>query len=108
MTKTEIIDRIAIVFNNLEHNEDTENANLLAELMKDISGEQYKARYILKRDLPNLCKGAIFYQSEMSDNIYFHAIAINSDIPATDQVGIIRFEANDVENNPDWFERKLK
>ena len=36
MKPTEIIDRIAIVFNNLEHNGDTENANLLAELMNDI------------------------------------------------------------------------
>jgi len=36
MTDVEIIDRIAIVFNNLEHNDDTENANLLADLMKDI------------------------------------------------------------------------
>jgi len=36
MKTTEIIDRIAIVFNNLEHNGDTKNANLLAELMNDI------------------------------------------------------------------------
>ena len=60
-------------------------------------------RYRLKRGLPNVQRGSIFQQSYQSDNIYFYGIPIDSRKSEIDQVGIIEFEAKDVENNPNWF-----
>lgn len=58
--------------------------------------------YILQKDLPNVKKGAIFLQTYQSDNVYFYGIPISGQIPEKDQVGIIEFEAKDVENSK-WF-----
>ena len=62
--------------------------------------------FVLKKDLPNVTKGAIFQQSYQSDNIYFYGIPISSKLPKSDQVGIVEFEAENVENNPKWFMAK--
>ena len=59
--------------------------------------------YILQKDFPSMKKGARFRQDYCSDNVYFHAISISSTIPEKDQVGIIKFEAKDIENNKEWF-----
>ena len=58
--------------------------------------------FILQKDLPNVKKGARFQQTYQSDKVYFHGIAISSQISEKDQVGIIEFEAKDVENSK-WF-----
>ena len=59
--------------------------------------------YILKKDLPNMKKGSKFQQSYLSDSIYFCAIPVSSKKPEKDQVGIMEFEAKDIENNFKWF-----
>lgn len=59
--------------------------------------------FTLQKDLPGIRKGARFQQSYQSDNIYFLAIPISGDAPEKDQVGIIQFEAQYVENNLNWF-----
>ena len=59
--------------------------------------------YILQKDFLSMKKGARFQQDYCSDNVYFHAISISSTIPEKDQVGIIKFEAKDIENNKEWF-----
>ena len=61
--------------------------------------------YVLIKDMPNLNKGTRFYQSYLSDSIYFAAIPISGDIDEDDQVGIVNIEAKDVENNTEWFEK---
>ena len=63
--------------------------------------------YILQKDLPNVKRGVRFTQSYYSDNVYFCAISISSSIPEKDQVGIIEFEAKDVENSK-WFKEEKK
>ncbi len=64
--------------------------------------------FILKKEMPGIRVGARFQQSFQSPNIYFFAIAISSSKPECDQVGIIRFEAQYVENNPEWFELEVE
>lgn len=59
--------------------------------------------YILKKDLPMYKAGLRFQQTYQSDNVYFAGRAISTNIPEKDQVGIIEFEAEYVENNPEWF-----
>lgn len=59
--------------------------------------------FILKTPLPGIKAGAIFRQTYQSDNIYFYGIPISGNIPEHHQVGIIQFEAQYVENNPEWF-----
>ena len=66
----------------------------------------FRKRYVLVKALPGIHRGAIFQQSYLSDNIYFYAIPISSNIPEKDQVGIIEFEAKYVENNPLWFQNE--
>ncbi|KKM19554.1 hypothetical protein LCGC14_1654460 [marine sediment metagenome] len=40
----------------------------------------------------------------MERDFYFCAIPISSARPEEDQVGIVKLEAQHVENNPEWFE----
>jgi len=61
-------------------------------------------KYRLLKDLPNVKAGATFLLSRSSSNIYFYGMPISNEAPESDQVGIVRFEKSDVENNPDWFE----
>lgn len=60
--------------------------------------------FILKKEMPGIQIGARFQQSFQSPNVYFFAIAMSGSKPKRDQVGIIRFEAQYVEDNPEWFE----
>lgn len=59
--------------------------------------------YILQKDMPMYKAGLRFQQTYQSDNVYFAGRAISANIPEKDQVGIIEFEAEYVENNPEWF-----
>lgn len=69
-----------------------------------VQREYHPEVYILKKSLPGIDKGARFQQSFPSDGkIYFHGIPILSDIPESQQVGIIEFEAQYIENSPEWF-----
>ncbi len=62
--------------------------------------------YILQKDIPGLRAGARFRQTYQSDNVYFYGIPVDTSNPGNDQVGIIKFEARVVENNPEWFKRE--
>ncbi len=60
--------------------------------------------FLLKKEIPGLWEGARFQQTAKNGNIYFCAIPISSARPEEDQVGIVKLEAQHVENNPEWFE----
>lgn len=71
-----------------------------ANLRKNIQDFTPKT-FILKKEMPGLPIGISFQQSAKNPNTYFYGIPVKSD----DQVGIIEFDAEYVEDNPEWFEQ---
>ncbi len=71
---------------------------------EDVVAIRHPKVYITKKEMPGLAIGTRFQQSRQSANVYFYGIPISGRVATRDQVGIIKFESQYVENSPEWFE----